>query len=255
MAYAHYIFGYGSLICPSSRVITAPTLQNRMATPVLVRHLERVWSFPVEFCGMTFMGIRHRENASCVGVLVPVNDEELDQFDLREGGYQRVPLEHERIQKIAFLENRHYPQQHSYFDCALQSGATTTATTTGLPNVWVYMQLDPRPINRRCPLAQTYLDVIMRGCLSISPEFCKEFLRTTRGWSAEDFYNDGEGRDGGEVSVYWVDDRRTPLYVRADVEYSRTRGLELDRLLQELRPTEMAQRRSRNPRAKEAEHS
>jgi hypothetical protein len=70
--YSHYIFGYGSLLCPISRAITIPTLKHRVATPVKVKHLQRMWSFPVVECGMTFMGIKHLPNAECVGVLVPI---------------------------------------------------------------------------------------------------------------------------------------------------------------------------------------
>lgn len=251
MTYSHYIFGYGSLICPSSRAVTAPTLQNRMVTPVRVHHLERVWSFPVEMCKTTFMGIRIKKNAECVGVLVPVNDDELAQFDIRELGYDRIPLDHAHIQKVPFLEeNQHYrngdndsssSQEHlSYFDhydSALQS--------SGPPQVWVYLQQAPSPINPLCPLSQTYMDIIMRGCLSISQEFCKEFLRTTRGWSAEDFYDKEDNHQNicdessiqkKEKGVFWVDDRDDPLYVRADTEYSKRHGHELDRLLKAHRP-------------------
>ena len=40
----NFIFGYGSLICPQSRAITAPTLSNAIAEPVVVNHIERTWS-------------------------------------------------------------------------------------------------------------------------------------------------------------------------------------------------------------------
>ena len=82
--FSHWIFGYGSLICPKSRAVTAPSLQGRRATPVVVHHLERIWSLPVPQVGQTFMGIRRQPHAQAVGVLVPVSDEELDQFDIRE---------------------------------------------------------------------------------------------------------------------------------------------------------------------------
>lgn len=95
MTFRHYIFGYGSLICPASRARTAPTLFDRVATPARVKHLERSWSLPVQEYGMTFIGVRERHGADCVGVLVPVNEEKLDLFDVREAGYNRVEVDAE----------------------------------------------------------------------------------------------------------------------------------------------------------------
>ena len=254
--FPHYVFGYGSLICPSSRAVTAPTLKTRVATPVRVRHLERVWSFPVPQCAMTFMGIRKTRHATCVGVLVPVNDEELLQFDDREYGYDRVPLPAEWIEKLPSSppanttgsgeDEASLAEGASYFDHVSQIPSSKNHN----PQVWVYLQQDPSPVNVHCPLAQTYLDVIMRGCLTVSHDFLAEFLQTTRGWSAHDFYHDND--EEAPVSIiekkhpattYWVNDRYDPLYVRADMEYSHQMGEELDRFLEQHRPLEIRHRR------------
>ena len=244
MACPHYIFGYGSLICPISRAVTAPTLADRAATPVRVKHLERLWSFPVKQCGMTFMGIRVKPNAECAGVLVPVNDEELAQFDKRELGYDRVPVAHHHIERVPFLCDdeltEHYNHQHCYFFHKDQKQQQA-------PTIWVYVQQNPMPVNDQCPIAQTYLDVILRGCLSISREFAQDFLVTTRGWHPQDYDKDllhqynKDGRDHQKGGT-WVNDRQKPLYVRADTEYSKSRGHELDRILEVFRP-EMVHRR------------
>lgn len=100
----HFIFGYGSLICPKSRAITAPTLKNAPAEPVVVCHIERTWSARVDirkaFSGLkvkpppslrdwTAMGVRFRRGAMCNGVLICVDEEELLRFDERELGYDR----------------------------------------------------------------------------------------------------------------------------------------------------------------------
>jgi len=287
-AFPHYIFGYGSLICPTSRAVTAPTLKHRVATPVKVHHLQRVWSFPVPQCAMTFMGVRRTTGATCVGVLVPVSEEELCQFDVRELGYDRIPLSGDWIEKFpssktssSSCNTTDYNSSTdnsetsldtgdgSYFDHVLLS--SSSGTDKNEPRVWVYLQQDPSPISAQCPLAQTYLDVIMRGCLTISDDFLVEFLRTTRGWSPNDFYDDhnnhhdGQDRDPSKekntnndeehhyhratttttttITTYWVNDRHDPLYVRADVEYSLTRGDELDQYLERHRPTEIRHRR------------
>ena len=281
--FPHWIFGYGSLICPSSRAVTAPSLQGRRATPVSVRHLERLWSFPVTECGMTFMGIRPnpQSRAACVGVLVPVSDEELVQFDARELGYDRIALPHHHVERIAFLEDNGGDQEPSkqteaaaaanqlcYFD---QLAATTThpndKSSSVLPKVWVYIQQAPSPVRHDAPIAQTYLDVILRGCLTISDQFAHQFIATTRGWHVEDFHeNDKDDENDGDeshnpkasttpttptetppVQTFWVDDRNDPIYVRADPTYSQQFGHELDVLLAALRPGELAHRYRRRP--------
>jgi len=213
MTFEHYIFGYGSLLCAHSRAITAPTLAGRTATPVKVRNLQRQWScrVPAE-AGWTAMGVRLQSNASCVGVLLPVNNVELQQFDVRELGYERHLIDHSDIEQIGHCEH-----EHSFF---------TAEHNT--PKIWVYIQEEHTTTSIEHPIPQSYVDIILRGCLSISPEFAKEFLRETHGWKSDD--------------VYWVDDRHDPLYPRADVDYSAKQGPELDRFLLLHRPLEMSRR-------------
>ena len=63
-----WIFGYGSLICPLSRAITAPALVNCDALPALISAMERTWSARIRrpypkhgLDGWTAMGIRLEE--------------------------------------------------------------------------------------------------------------------------------------------------------------------------------------------------
>ena len=244
----HYIFGYGSLICPHSRALTAPTLAQRAVIPVRVQGLERIWSLP--FRGLTFMGIRQRRQAECVGVLIPVNDEELAQFDLRELGYDRTPIPFEAVQEL---------QEPSVLQRILSSSSSSSQHSDGNHQIqiWVYVQQTPQPVSKESPIAQSYVDIILRGCISISEDFAKDFLKTTRGWHLHDHdlhpdhhdHDDSnsniEIRDtnhptpkrlGDEHSVHWVDDRDNPLYVRADKEYSQANAHYLDQILREHRP-------------------
>jgi hypothetical protein len=46
----HFIFGYGSLICPLSRAVTAPSLKDAIAEPAVISHIERTWSARVSKC-------------------------------------------------------------------------------------------------------------------------------------------------------------------------------------------------------------
>jgi hypothetical protein len=179
---------------------------------------------------MTVVGIRVKPNAECVGVLVPVNENELAQFDDREVRYDRVPVANNHIERIPFLSDD--DNHHSYFHQAIQA--------VDLPNIWVYVQRNPVPVSVHCPIAQTYVDVILRGCLTISEEFAQDFLITTRGWHPKDF--EADASDSHEGGAFWVNDRKNPLYIRADTEYSKSSGRELDLLLKAFRP-EMIHRR------------
>jgi len=248
-AFSSYVFGYGSLLCPKSRVVTAPTMAGRKATPVKIKHLQRQWSMPVG--GWTAMGIIHQPDAECVGVLVPVNDQELAQLDIRETGYTRVPILPEHIEKIDFLndmshqeeqqqqQRQHYHHEHCYFGNG-NTAAPLSVTTSSLsqsPNIWVYVQENPVPISPENPICQSYVDIMMRGCLSIAPEFAHQFLQTTKGWSSSQ-------QQEGDHTIFWVNDRHDPLYPRADVEYSQTHGpVIVDELLETFRPVEFKYRR------------
>ena len=120
----HFVFGYGSLICPQSRAITAPTLEDAIAEPVVINGIERIWSARVtkrqshsstgkddnsgavsssssasngrdHIRGWTPMGVQFRQGqgAKCNGVLIAVDKEELMRFDIREAGYDRRKID------------------------------------------------------------------------------------------------------------------------------------------------------------------
>lgn len=228
----NYIFGYGSLICPLSRAVTAPTLTGRVATPVKVVHLERLWSMPIPSRNMSAVGVRMKKGAACNGVLIPVDDIELEQFDDREGGYDRMPLSKDHILSLKESYSDHP-------DCYFQN-------PEHFKQIWVYVQQFPEPVSTQCPVVQSYLDIILRGCLTISEDFAAGFIETTRGWSPTDFSSAkkqqlGQRNDDAQVG-YWVNDRRTPRYVRADSDYSLENEKLLDAILQRHRP-EIAYRR------------
>ena len=125
MMVQHYIFGYGSLICSHSRAVTASSdAAQPAAIPVKVSGLERVWSKRSAKLGMTAVGIRFAQDASTVGVLVPVTEADLARFDVREQGYSRVALSLDdgaTWARVASVEEEvgaslrfHYPTLHQY---------------------------------------------------------------------------------------------------------------------------------------------
>lgn len=87
----HYVFGYGSLICPESRSITNPALAGKESLPVLIQDVERVWSARTS-SGYTAMGVRFQKGSECTGILIEVDPDELADLDRREGAYNRLPM-------------------------------------------------------------------------------------------------------------------------------------------------------------------
>ena len=232
----HFIFGYGSLICPHSRAVTAPTLAQKTATPVLVKHVERTWA--KVSTGFTAMGVRFQDDAECVGVLLPVDDVELEQFDEREQGYNRVPLSIRHIEPVPFLDSSVYEDPgHQVF---LQAKEQREEELT---KVWMYMPQNFVPPSEETPIVQSYVDTILRGCLTISEDFAEQFISNTKGWRPSEVVTDDEQSVEDDESatttsstvtddgVYWVDDRLDPIYSRGDQQYMLKHKNKLDSLL------------------------
>lgn len=264
----HFIFGYGSLICPRSRAITAPTLASRSAHPILVRHLKRSWSARVDcepqqhsdaliqplFQGHTAMGVRKTYPSSsesstcwCSGVLIEVNDLELQQFDEREQGYDRIEIDLVDIWSLEEHEDKTEPAQHIVVQEAQRiRSVSPSSPQIPLPlSVWVYVQHVSMPANPQFPIFQSYVDVILRGCLFISTTFARRFLETTDLWWHDDVVDSryqemerhpSDHHDCKHHHYIWIEDRHDPYYIRADPHWSLTMASSLDTLLQEHHP-------------------
>mmetsp|Transcript_26150 Transcript_26150/g.39429 ORF Transcript_26150/g.39429 Transcript_26150/m.39429 type:complete len:271 (+) Transcript_26150:134-946(+) len=264
----HFIFGYGSLICPQSRSVTAPTLKS-IAEPVIINHIERIWSARVlkgnslvldknreHIRGWTPMGIRKRQGASCNGVLIHVDDEELERFDIREEGYKRHRIDlidvypHcesagcNSVTDDLVLNAVRCPECNIVFEKAHKKRSANDVDESDIA-VWVYIQNEESKPNPSFPITQSYVDIIMRGCLTVSKEFARKFLQTTHGW-----WNDGEldgirrntNDEGARQHHTWVDDRQSPMYVRADSDFSIEHGDAIDRLIEEHHPHALEKR-------------
>mmetsp|Transcript_31262 Transcript_31262/g.74552 ORF Transcript_31262/g.74552 Transcript_31262/m.74552 type:complete len:318 (+) Transcript_31262:98-1051(+) len=302
----NFIFGYGSLICPLSRAVTAPSLANCLAEPCEVEGIERTWSARVHRAkrdkdshirGWTPMGVRGRKGAFSNGVLICVDEEELKRFDVREGGYRRskiklsniyphfeasemeegsgavVAMEIDRPSEVHHkLDHVKCPKCRQLFEAADRMRRRASSDDTEMNEadsgsgdelaVWCYFQEQSIPADRSFPITQSYIDIILRGCLSISKNFARRFLETTTGW-----WNEGEAQTVGDfvrrqqmgdtkatddddenislsISDHhtWVDDRLNPMYARADGAFSRGKGAEIDELLKEHHPRALARR-------------
>jgi len=245
----HYIFGYGSLICPHSRSITAPSLPKDAAHPVVIKHLQRTWTARTG-AGWTAVGIHVCQDAECTGVLIEVDSHELAKFDIREGGYNREMINVEHVYPI--LNNSPSLQNQNYQDI-LQIAQRRRSSNNpssdekdndthvnnnndnGITkeekevNIWVYIQNNPKPPTSLHPIPQSYVDIILRGCLSISHDFAMHFLKHTYGWYS---VNNNDTKKKEEGDYIWINDRHVPIYVRADPMYSKEMGKEIDELIQ-----------------------
>jgi len=226
----HFVFGYGSLICPESRSITNPNLMNKEPLPVVIQDVERVWSARTA-SGYTAMGVRFRQGASCTGVLIEVKGDELADLDKREANYNRLPIQLDNIDQVPFLEEEEfYEADHPVFEAQDESNNDKDDDNV---KVWIYMQKDPIEADPSHPIPQSYVDIIIRGCLTISEDFARSFIETTHGWNHDE--------------DHWVDDREIPIYKRADPEFSSEHGETIDKLLEEHIEDELEERVQYDP--------
>jgi gamma-glutamylcyclotransferase (GGCT)/AIG2-like uncharacterized protein YtfP len=173
MSPRHWLFAYGSLINADSRALSFACQQARVAR---AHGFRRGWFHTAHEQPLSGVvatpdeGVTHAIN----GMLVQLAEDQLALADARElpFGYVRQRLAAESL--------------------ALEEGGLSPAD-----RVWVYVV--PRVDDRRTSVIyQSYLDVILAGCLAVGEDFAREFVRTTTLWSAA-----------------WIDDRARPRYARA----------------------------------------
>jgi hypothetical protein len=168
---SQFIFGYGSLINTPSRNSTAGA--PVAAIPVRVSAAfgyVRAWN-DRSSSGFTALGLRKPaagEKAGTInGVLYPVGGDDMTRFDARESGYVRVEVPRAQIEPVSW---QRLPQDG---------------------HIWVYVPVRtglppgeglPLP-DGRFPLLQSYIDVVLEGCLEHSPDYARELIETTADWS------------------------------------------------------------------------
>jgi hypothetical protein len=165
----HYIFGYGSLMNTRSRLKTANT---NKAIPVRVNGIQRAWNFHNPERKRNVLGAVFKENSTCNGVLVMVPEENLKKFDDREIGYNRVELQLDIISPL----NGH----------SLPKG-----------KIWMYSPSKLTLPAKDSPIQQSYIDVVISGCLEFGEDFAEECINSSLFWN-----------------YHWIDDRKNPGYPR-----------------------------------------
>jgi hypothetical protein len=163
---SNYVFGYGSLINSPSR---NATLRNMVAAiPVRVMATfgyVRIWNEHNPTARFTALGLRKTaagERGNTInGVIYPVDDQQLAENDDREIGYVRAEIPPSQIEAVGW-------------ERLPESG-----------HIWIYVPKEDTAGGPSFdyPLLQTYIDVVIEGGFEHSPQFAREILDTTEGWS------------------------------------------------------------------------
>ncbi|MGF1709110.1 gamma-glutamylcyclotransferase [Vibrio kagoshimensis] len=154
-----YIFGYGSLMNSSSRQLTG---QTGAAIPAIVHGLVRHWS-KIDDSYVLSPLVVNKGQGQVNGVLLKVDDEALDEFDIRERGYHRIKLSPEQI------------------ELNIDSKSHTEAFDSQQA-IWVYINDEVIAPCEQSPIVQSYVDTVMAGCLEVSEKFAEHFVTHTKGW-------------------------------------------------------------------------
>lgn len=193
----HWLFGYGSLIFSASRDLSFKTIS---AIPAEADGLSRGWSYGGGKNELSGLGVIESAGSRINGVILQLNESELLRADDRElsFGYTRQRINNDSIK--------------------ISEGQLGVKD-----KVWIFMSSALELSSNKNPICQSYLDVVLAGCLNISMDFAIEFMRTTKGWSG-----------------VWINDRSTPKYVRAfdSKEYHQ----KIDSLLQKEIPQSFSHR-------------
>ena len=151
-----YIFGYGSLINSISRNRTCSCVPSYEAS---VSGFKRGWYYRDLLRDMTEVGVVLDEKAICNGVLFEVLEDNFRFLDEREVGYDRVLVPFNRV------------------DCK-----DTNCKLGENDRVWIYILKEPIFPSVGFPIAQSYIDIIITGCLDFSEKMAREFIRSTCAW-------------------------------------------------------------------------
>eukprot|EP00033_Pygsuia_biforma_P002054 GCRY01002282.1.p1 GENE.GCRY01002282.1~~GCRY01002282.1.p1 ORF type:complete len:216 (+),score=33.78 GCRY01002282.1:167-814(+) len=172
-----FIFGYGSLIAEESRSRTGVCGDTFV---VSLKGFQRCWGVKIESAKCTALGVTlpmgDQKEVKTTGVLVNIPEEELPNFDKRERNYSRVLVDWSQVE----FETQYNQRPREY----LSSKA------------YAYIATEVHPPTPEYPILQSYVDVILHGCLEYGEDFTKRFIQTSCSWQ------------------HILDDRAAPRYAR-----------------------------------------
>lgn len=160
-----FILGYGSLMNSESQNITASSFNSQ---PVKLIGYKRSWSIVYDELNFCALGIKPDRHSTINAVLFSTDN--IEAFDKREHGYKRIQIDNTQV--LNFFDNKTALDKSVIWTYIAES-----YTQHGQPSqhhlIW-----------------QSYLDVIIMGCLEHGDQFTHHFFETTSLWSKDHFYND-----------------------------------------------------------------
>ena len=189
----NFIFGYGSLISSESRIYTG---KGYIGDPIPVEiskklGYRRIWVCKKSKYGYkSYLALRKSTSPTNIcGVICPIF-KCIENFDKREKGYKRVKI------KIDTKEKR-----------KLIKSITRQKIPNYNFNIYMYIDKNSKPPNKKCPISQRYLDIVMTGCLEYGKKYAKHFIKNTFNWQDE------------SGAVFLVNDRKKKNPRKYDLEY------------------------------------
>ena len=178
------LFGYGSIISSPSRVSSGGPPFACRAT---LSGWARGWNFRSD-TGFTALGLAAEPLASVGGVVFAAGD--LAAFDEREVGYDRVRVARDELELHLELRLGDAGAGDGGDDAAAELLALHALLQCPSTRFWTYVPEAPSEAAEDFPICQTYVDVVISGCLAVGgEEMASELISTTRGWSSF-FLND-----------------------------------------------------------------
>lgn len=150
-----YIFAYGSLMHEKSRNRTISTTNP---IPVRIHNLERYWVLLNERYHDAPVAVREKAGATCNGFLIKVSNKDIKRLDDRECDYQRVKI---KTKEISPLCDSKIPNEE----------------------IWGYVFDDQTTPDMQTPIAQSYIDLLIAGSLTVGREFAIETILSSNGWN------------------------------------------------------------------------
>lgn len=135
--------------------------------PVWLKNHTRKWNVNYDHLQFCALGVYKQEESQINAVLFSTDNIEL--FDLREHGYTRHQLDRSEI--IMWDQNEIVPDDAP---------------------IWIYYP-EAKNVGQPGPghfIWQSYVDVIIMGCLSFNKDFAQHFISTTFEWNKSIFKND-----------------------------------------------------------------
>lgn len=160
----NYVVGYGSLINVESQNITGKSLSSM---PVVLKGFSRSWSVTYDDLQFCALGVYEEKQSHINVVLFEVED--LQVFDQREHGYTRYELDRSVLN--VWTPGEKIPENGK---------------------IWIYLPFREKygVASEKHFIWQSYVDVILMGCLAIDRKFAEEFMKTTQGWNPAFFKDD-----------------------------------------------------------------